>query len=62
MDYAQKMKSFRILLIIRYLKSNNESWLGILRYWYAANIIAISNQRLINLYPHAQDTNNIPDF
>jgi len=33
-----------------------------LRYWYAANIIAISNQRLDNRYPHAQETSSIPGF
>ena len=61
-DFQNKMKAFRILLVFKYLNCHDKAWTSILRYWYAANIYSISGQRWNNCYPHAQDITNIPPF
>ena len=61
-DFRTKMKSFRILMVYKYLKCQDKVWSSILRYWYAANIYSISGERWDNSYPHSQDIDNIPSF
>ena len=61
-DFKNKMKAFRILLVCKYINCQDKTWTGILRYWYAVNIYSITRQRWNNSYPHCQDTENIPQF
>ena len=61
-DYNNKMKAFRILLVYKYLKDDSKTWNSILKYWFAVNIYSISNQRWNNCYPHAQEIEHIPPF
>ena len=56
------MKSFRILLVYKYLTNHTKKWNGILKYWYSANINSISNQRWDNTVPHVQAMDDIPLF
>ena len=62
-DYLTKMKSFRILLVYKYLKNEgSKQWMGILKYWYSVNLHSITNERWDHNYPHMQNINEIPHF
>ena len=61
-DYLNKMKSFRILFVYKFLKNENKNWMNILRYWYDINLLSITNRRINNAVPHAQSMEDIPLF
>ena len=62
-DFHAKMKTFRILLIFKYLSSSiNHKWSEILEYWLAVNLNQITHRGWSNNYPHNQFISNIPLF
>ena len=61
-DFQNKMKAFRILLVFKYLQNRDKTWSSILRYWYAVNLHSISGERWDNCYPLSQDMENIPSY
>ena len=61
-DYLTKMKSFRILLVYKYLNNEEKQWTEILKYWYSVNLHSITNERWDHNYPHLMNIDEIPPF
>ena len=61
-DYAEKMKSFRIQMLYEYLNCSNQPWKCFLNYWFAVSTAAINSNRLSNNLSHAGDLMSIPIF
>ena len=61
-DYQNKMKAFRILMIYKYLDSKSRVWEPITRYWFNSTLRHISGEVWNNQYPHITNIEDVPIF
>ena len=61
-DYDNKLKALRIMLIFKYFDNKDKPWKSITRYWFCSTLRHISNEEWNNQYPHVADIEEVPQF